>query len=69
MPIVIIESAWRETLIRCKCLSMMYSDGRSLPVCPDCLSQMTLHDLLQWLITDHAADLEIFAEQVMEEMG
>jgi hypothetical protein len=43
---------------------MMISDGKSLPVCEDCGYQMTLYDLLAWLITPtHPLDPEIEAEK------
>lgn len=59
MPITIIESDWRETPMTCsECEYTMYSDGKSLPVCgnENCLHQATLHDVLEWLITEHEAE-------------
>lgn len=59
MGIIVIESEWRETPIACpRCAGIMYSDGKHLPTCanPDCLIQLTLVDVLEWLITEHDED-------------
>lgn len=59
------QSTWKETPILCECTARLVTDGRSLPWCPDCLAQMTLHDLLQWLTEPvHLATPDISAEQV-----
>jgi len=61
MPITVIESEWRETPMVCPdCGCVMYSDGKSLPVCGDnaCLHHAKLRDVLEWLITDHSKPVD-----------
>jgi len=60
-----VEPLWLEIPIFCKCKSgWMVSDGKSLPWCPNCLTQMTLHDLLQVLISpEYECDPEVEAEE------
>ena len=49
--IVVIESEWRETPMSCDCGVIMYSDGKHLPQCPNCLEIATLEQVLEYLMT------------------
>lgn len=56
MSIVEVESAWRETGIKCPFCEgewMTYTDGQSRPQCsnPECLSLLPDSFIWEWLIT------------------
>ena len=58
MPILVVESEWREIGMRCvglggACGGMLYSDGKHRPQCPDCLRAPTDEEIWTWLITLH----------------
>ena len=53
MPIVEIESNWRETLLHCpECDGVIYTDGVNRPTCEHCYRQMTDQEIWTWLIVE-----------------
>jgi hypothetical protein len=54
MPIIEVESDWRQTGITCPyCIGewMTYSDGKSRPACCNCYKVLPDEFIWEWLIT------------------